>query len=137
WNDQFYNDPAIAACWHPASPNCPNSKYCDVPWGHSKGMVAWNDSSEGFVMQVSTPSWPASGSKVVPRQTDGNTLGCICDNNVKFSQHFFALRLNHDDLVKVLTALRNASVVTDPTNPQIVNNGGSADVKALVNALGT
>src|SRR5207245_7176755 len=35
------------------------------------------------------------------------------------------------------TALRNASVVTDPTNPQIINNGGPPDVQALVNALGT
>jgi len=127
WNDQFFNHPAIAGC----------TTFCDIPWGHSKGMVAWNDSSEGFVMQVTTPSWPAAGSKAVPRQGDGNTLGCIADNNVKFRQHFFALRLNHDDLVKVLTALRNASVVTDATNPQIVNNGGSSDVQALVNTLGT
>ena len=127
WNDQFYNHPAIAGC----------TTFCSAPWGHSKGMVAWNDSSEGLVMQVTTPSWPAAGSNAAPRQGDGNTLGCIDDNNVKFSQHFFALRLNHDDLVKVLTALRNASVVTDPTNPQIVNNGGPPDVQALVNALGT
>jgi deoxyribonuclease II/SH3 domain-containing protein len=127
WNDQFYNHPAIAGC----------TTFCSAPWGHSKGMVAWNDSSEGLVMQVTTPSWPAAGSNAAPRQGDGNTLGCIDDNNVKVSQHFFALRLNHDDLVKVLTALRNASVVTDPTNPQIVNNGGSTDVQALVNTLGT
>jgi hypothetical protein len=106
WNDQFFNHPAIAGC----------TTFCDIPWGHSKGMVAWNDSSEGFVMQVTTPSWPAAGSRAVPRQGDGNTLGCIGDNNVKFSQHFFAVRLNHDDLVKVLTALQNASVVADLTS---------------------
>ena len=44
--------------------------------------------------------------------------------------------LSKDDLVKVLTALGNASVVTDPKNPQIVNNGGPADVQKLVAGLG-
>lgn len=127
WNDQFYDDPHIAGC----------TNSCSAPWGHSKGMLAWNESGDGFVMQVSTPSWPASGSKDVPRQGDGNTLGCVTDNNVKVSQHFFALQLSHDDLVQVLAALQNASVVTDPTNPQIVNNGGPADVQQLVTPLGT
>ena len=46
WNDQFYGDPRG------------NGR---SPWGHSKGMVAWNDDGEGVVMQVSTPSWPAAG----------------------------------------------------------------------------
>lgn len=127
WNDQFYGHPQIAGC----------AESCSAPWGHSKGMLAWNESGDGFVMQVSTPSWPASGSKEVPRQADGNTLGCVEDNNVQVSQHFFALQLPHDDLVKVLAALQNASVVTDPANPQIVNNGGPADVQQLVTALGT
>jgi hypothetical protein len=125
WNDQFYGDPAIQGC----------GDSCGAPWGHSKGMVSWNDNGEGFVMQVSTPSWPASGSASSPR-TDGNTLGCIDDNNVKVSQHFFALRLTKDDLIKVLHALQNASVVTDPVNKQIVRNGGPADVQGLVKQLG-
>jgi len=127
WNDQFYNHPKIKGC----------STFCGGPWAHSKGMVAWNDSGEGLVMQVTTPSWPAAGSKAAPRQGDGNTLGCIDDNNIKFSQHFFALQLNHDDLIKVLTALQNASVVTLPADAQLVNNGGPSDVQALVNTLGT
>ena len=100
-------------------------------------MVAWNDAGEGFVLQVTTPSWPAAAGKKYPRKTDGNTLGCIHDNNVQVSQHFFALKLSKDDLVAVLTALHNASVVTDPTNPQIVNNGGPADIQQLVRTLGT
>ena len=58
------------------------------------------------------------------------------DNDVQVSQHFFALRLTKDDLVKVLTALSNSSVVTDPKNSQIVNNGGPADVQRLVASLG-
>ena len=127
WNDQFYGDPPIAGC----------GNSCSSPWGHSKGILAWNNGGEGLVMQVSTPSWPASGSKASPRRTDGNTLGCIDDNDVKVSQHFFALRLTKTDLVKTLWALTNASVVTDPSNPQIVKNGGPADVQALVNGLGT
>ena len=49
WNDQFYDDPAIAGC----------TKSCSSPWGHSKGMVAWNEEGEGLVLQVTTPSWPA------------------------------------------------------------------------------
>jgi hypothetical protein len=127
WNDQFYNDPPIHGC----------SKSCGSPWGHSKGMLAWNDGGNGLVMQVTTPSWPASGGKNSPRKKDGNTLGCVRDNNVEVSQHFFALKLTKDDLIKVLKALRNASVVTDPSNSQIVSNGGPADVQALVESLGT
>jgi archaellum component FlaG (FlaF/FlaG flagellin family) len=131
WNDQFYNQPLINGC----------NNACFAPWGHSKGMVAWNSDGEGFVMQVTTPSWPASGSISHPRglnepNPDGNTLGCVCDNDVYLSQHFFALKLNKDDLAKVLQALQNASVVTDPANPQIVMNGGPSDIQALVNALG-
>jgi hypothetical protein len=121
WNDQFYGDP-IQTQFAPA--------------GHSKGMLAWNDDGDGMVVQVSTPSWPASGSSNVPRQTDGNTLGCLAENNVLVSQHFFALKLNKSDIVTVLKALANASVVTDPKRLQIVNNGGPADVQALVRGLG-
>jgi hypothetical protein len=126
WNDQFYDDPDIKGC----------SQECGSPWGHSKGVVAWNDAGEGLVMQVSTPSWPAAGSAEFPRKTDGNTLGCVKDNDVQVSQHFFALKLSKDDLVQVLMALGNASVVTDPNNPQVVNNGGPADVQKLVQGLG-
>lgn len=126
WNDQFYGDPEILG----------NTGNFDSPWGHSKGMVAWNDAGEGFVMQVSTPSWPASGNQNFPRKTDGNTLGCVKDDDIEVSQHFFAIKITKDDLVDVLTAIGNASVVTDPTNEQIVKNGGPADVQALVNQLG-
>jgi hypothetical protein len=126
WNDQFYDDPEIAGC----------TKECGSPWGHSKGMLAWNDDGDGLVMQVSTPSWPAAGSKKFPRKSDGNTLGCIKDDDVEVSQHFFALKLTKDDVIKVLQALVNASIVTDHANPQIVQNGGPADVQSLVVQLG-
>ena len=126
WNDQFYDDPKIAGC----------TEECGAPWGHSKGMLAWDDAGDGLVIQVSTPSWPAAGSKNFPRKTDGNTLGCVKDNDIEVSQHFFSLKLTKSDVVKVLGALQNASVVTDPKNPQIVNNGGPADVQALVANLG-
>lgn len=126
WNDQFYDDPKLKGC----------TKECGSPWGHSKGMLAWNNDGEGFVLQVSTPSWPASGNKKAPRKTDGNTLGCIKDNDVLVSQHFFAVKLTKDDLVKVLGALQNASIVTDAKNVQIVKNGGPADVQTLVKSLG-
>ena len=128
WNDQPYGDPRISACTSGGN--------CDSPWGHSKGMVAWNDGGDGFVMQVSTPSWPEAGSAKFPRQDDGNSLGCVKDNDVTFSQHFFALRLNKDDLALVLKGLANASVVTDPDNKQVVNNGGPSDIQQLVQALG-
>jgi hypothetical protein len=121
WNDQFYGDPL------------PNKT---APWGHSKGMLAWNSQGSGMLLQVSTPSWPGSGSSSEPRKTDGNTLGCVADNDVLVSQHFFALALNQADIVAVLKALANASVVTDPAKLQIVNNGGPADIQVLVNGLG-
>jgi deoxyribonuclease II len=128
WNDQFYQDPQIQGC---------SGNSCGAPWGHSKGMLVWNDSGNGFVMQVTTPSWPSAGSKKHPRTKDGNTLGCIDDDNVMVSQHFFALKLKKDDLLDVLRALQNASVVTDPDNIQIVSNGGPSEVQELVKSLGT
>lgn len=121
WNDQFYGDPM-------------NSR--GSPWGHSKGVLAWNEEGEGIVMQVSTPSWPGSGSKKFPRKTDGNTLGFVSDDDIQVSQHFYTLKLTKPDLIKVLAGMHNASVVTDPTNPQIVNNGGPPEVRALVKTLG-
>jgi hypothetical protein len=121
WNDQFYGDPLQNQL---------------APAGHSKGVLAWNSDGNGTVMQVSTPSWPASGSSNEPRKTDGNTLGCVADNNVLVSQHFFALKLTPADVVMVLQALANASVVTDPTNLQIVSNGGPAEIQTLVSGLG-
>jgi hypothetical protein len=121
WNDQFYGDPL---------------KNKDAPAGHSKGMLAWNSEGDGFVLQVSTPSWPASGNSADPRKTDGNSLGCVADNDVLVSQHFFALKLTKNDLLAVLQALANSSVVTDAANPQVVSNGGPVDVQTLVAALG-
>ncbi len=129
WNDQFYQDPKLTACG--------SSNSCSAPWGHSKGILAWNESGKGIVMQVTTPDWPGSGSDQHPRLEEGNTLGCTeRDNDVMVSQHFFALKLTKDDVVKVLTALQNASVVTDPQNAQIVKNGGPAEISALVAKLG-
>jgi hypothetical protein len=126
WNDQFYDDPKIDGC----------TESCSGPWGHSKGMLAWNDEGEGYVLQVTTPSWPAAGNKDHRRQSDGNTLGCVHDNDVLVSQHFFALKLTKDDLLKVLRALQNASVVTDVGNPQVVNVRAPEDVKALIGNFG-
>ncbi len=126
WNDQFYDDPEIAGC----------SKNCASPWGHSKGTLAWDDEGNGVVLQVTTPSWLGAGSANHPRQHDGNSLGCVIDDNVKVSQHFFALKLTKDDVVNVLKALQRASVVTDIADPQIVSNGGPADIQSLVRQLG-
>jgi len=126
WNDQFYSDPNIEGC----------TTFCPTPWGHSKGTLAWDANGDGLVMQVTTPSWPASGNKLFPRKTDGNTLGCVQDDDVQVSQHFFALRLTRQDVVKVLAALANASVVTDTANPQVVRNGGPVEIQKLVSTLG-
>ena len=121
WNDEFYGNPI-------ANKNS--------PWGHSKGMMAWNANGDGMVLQVSTPSWPGSGSSAEPRKKDGNTLGYINDDNLEVSQHFFALKLTKDDVINVLKALNNASVGTDVSEPSIVKNGGPNDIQALVNTLG-
>lgn len=121
WNDQFYGNPM-------------NTE--SAPAGHSKGMLAWDNSGSGLVMQVSTPSWPGSGSAAHPRQNDGNTLGCIKDNDVLVSQHFFSLKLTKDGVIAVLKAIANASVVTNPKQPSIVNSGGPADIQALIGNLG-
>ena len=121
WNDQFYGNPVANF---------------NSPWGHSKGMMAWNANGDGMVLQVSTPSWPGSGSSAEPRKKDGNTLGYINDDNLEVSQHFFALKLTKDNVVDVLKALNNASVGTDVSEPSIVKNGGPNDIQALVNTLG-
>jgi hypothetical protein len=139
WNDQFYNDPDIPACHGKTD--------CSAPWAHSKGMLVWNDDGNGFVMQVSTLNWPGSGSKQAPRQRNGNTLGCITKdgetphNNVWVSQHFFALKLNKDDVLKVLKAMQYAGVVTEhdrnaPDHDQVVNSGGPPDIQQKVDELG-
>lgn len=137
WNDQFYGSPLPTR---------------DVPWGHSKGLVAWNDRGEGMVLQTSTPCWPGSGSVAHPRRrvtsrdmfgktrtVAGNTLGYIAgDDDIEVSQHVFALRLAPDDLRAVLRALAHASVVTDTTgkHPSIARISGPADVQELARALG-
>ncbi len=126
WNDQFQDAPKIAHCTHE----------CGAPWGHAKGLLAWDDAGDGMILQVTTPSWPGAASAAAPRTDDGNTLGCTKDNNLLFSQDFFALQLTKSDVVQVLRALSNASVVTDPSNPQLVNNGGPADISTLVAQLG-
>ena len=97
WNDQFYDDPKATGFG---------------PWGHSKGMLAWDKDGNGVVMQVSTPSWPASGNKKYPRQTEGNTLGYVRDNDIEVSQHFFATKVTKADVLMILKAMRNAAVVT-------------------------
>jgi hypothetical protein len=128
WNDQFYGDPQIPGC---------GKGNCDSPWGHSKGMLAWNEDGDGLVMQVTTPSWPAAGSAKHPRKA-GNTLGCVStQNNINNAQHFFALKLDKTGVLAVLEALKNASVATDPANGQIARLGGPAEIRKAAEELGT
>ncbi len=128
WNDQFYGDPKLKACG--------SSGNCNSPWGHSKGMLAWNEAGEGMVLQVTTPSWPAAGSTKHPRKA-GNTLGCVStQNNLNNAQHFFALKLDKNGVLAVLKALENSSVVTDPNNQQIARLGGPSDIQAQAEKLG-
>ncbi len=105
WNDQPKGGPRLRDC---SADTCPSK------WAHSKGLLAWNQDGEGMILQVTTPAWPESASHDFPRKGDGNTLGCVqADNNIWFSQHFFALRLTKDDVISVAKALQNASVPTD------------------------
>ena len=130
WNDQFYGDPKDVVC---------KSGQCTDRWGHSKGVLAWNDAGEGVVMQVTTPGWPRAGSKDFAKRSPnmGNTLGCISSStNLLASQHFFALKLSKSDLIEVLKGLVNASVVTDRTKLQIVSTGGPPEVREQVARLG-
>ena len=126
WNDQFYSDPVIPGC----------SDSCSAPWGHSKGVLAWDAEGNGLIVQVTTPSWPGSG-RLAPERASGNTLGCIArPDNILVSQSFFSVKLTADDVLKVLRALGNASVATAPGNAQLVNNGGPQEIQDAVNALG-
>ena len=34
-------------------------------------------------MQVTTPDWPGNGNSSMPRKEQGNTLGCIKDDNAE------------------------------------------------------
>lgn len=127
WNDQFYDDPKISGC----------SKSCAGPWGHSKGVLAWNSQGEGLILQVTTPSWPGAASQQAARVSSGNTLGCIQQpNNILVSQSFFSVRLTKSDVLAVLQALGNASVVTDQSNPQLVKSGGPPELQQAVKELG-
>jgi hypothetical protein len=128
WNDQFYKDPPLKPCGSDGN--------CQAPWGHSKGVLAWNDAGEGVVMQVTTPAWPGSGTDKHPRAA-GNTLGCIAKpNNLKAAQHFFALKLNKDGVMAVLQGLANAGVVTDWHQPQLARLDGPDDVVKLAKKVG-
>jgi hypothetical protein len=130
WNDQFYRSPVLA---------CEGSvgNACGAKWAHSKGLLAWNDDGDGFILQVTTPSWPGAGSNSHPRPKDGNSLGCVNDDNVDLSQGFFALRLTKDDLLKVLAALQTEGAVTDPSNLQIAKIGGPQEVRDAATKLGS
>lgn len=131
WNDQFYDDPHLTI-----SPSC--GKACGSPWGHSKGALAWDSNGAGFVLQVSTPDWPGNGDGSTRRAHEGNTLGCLADDNAKVGQHFFALRLaTAADTKAVIQALQRASVATDPSNSQLVKlSTGPSDLADLVKNLG-
>jgi hypothetical protein len=130
WNDQPHGDPSIAGCSSGAD--------CSAPWAHSKGVLAWNDDGEGFVMQVSTPSWPISGNPKTPRPS-GNSLGCYHGaDNVELSQHFFALALTEPDVETVLSGLANAGVATNKSEgSMMLSNGGPEAIQTLVKSLGT
>ena len=68
----------------------------------------------------------------------------MTDNDVEVSQHFFALKLTHMDLVQVMTGMGLASVATDPALPQLAsptqgeaaNSGLPDDVKTAYSKLG-
>ena len=128
WNDQFYQEPKVHAC---------SANSCGGSWGHSKGVLAWNEDGEGLVIQVTTPSWPGVATRKFDRKA-GNTLGCIKKpNNIQNAQHFFALKLNQQDLLDVLDALENASVVTDVSKLELVSiTGSSKDIRDRVMQLG-
>jgi hypothetical protein len=90
-------------------------------------------------MQVSTPSWPGNGDTNHRRKVQGNTLGCIEDDNAKVAQHFFALRLaDASDVKTVLQALQRASVATDPQNSQLMklSSDGPSELSSLARQLG-
>lgn len=106
-------------------------------WGHSKGLLAWDADGNGFIMQVTTPSWPGAGSSAHPRAHDGNSLGCVDDDDVDLSQDFFALKLTKPDLLKVLAALQQEGAVTAASTPQIMNSGGPQEVIDAVSKLGS
>lgn len=128
FNDQFEDAPPV--------PGCVN--YCDSPWAHSKGMVAWDDQGNGIVIQVTTPSWPGSGGVRAPRVGDGNTLGCVKRNNLLYAQHFFALRLSPADTGAVLRAAYNAGVPTLPNLQQLVHlrPGSPQELTDIAKGLG-
>ena len=127
WNDQFYGHPLLKSC----------GQSCAGSWGHSKGIVAWDENGDGIMLQVSTPAWPGSGTSSSPRTGSGNTLGCIAKpNNLIFSQHFFALKLSPSDTATILDALANASVVTEVAKSQLARLGGPAWLRARATLLG-
>lgn len=130
WNDQFYRDPVL---------QCEGSSAneCGKPWGHSKGLLAWDSEGVGIVIQVTTPDWPGSGGKALPR-AEGNSLGCtMSDDDVDLSQHFFALKLTEPDVLKVLAALKQEGAVTDTGNSQLVRTGGPPEIVTAVSELGS
>ena len=126
WNDQFYRHPPITGC----------AESCGGPWGHSKGVVGGTVRAAASSCKSPPRLGPVRGTAAAPRAEDGNTLGCVDDNDVKSSQHFFAVRLNPNDVAAVLDALANASVVTNVSNPQLARIGGPPELQQRALMLG-
>lgn len=136
--DQIYNGTCNYVLWNDQFNDAAKDELSD-PWGHSKGILAWDDAGAGIVIQVSTPGWPGSGSSRFPRTTNGNTLGCVQgDDDIEYSQHFFALKLSPADVTTVLGGLVNASAPLAKKTPQRFNVGsGPANLSSLASSLGT
>ena len=58
----FFLDLERPVLWRPRRSQAAAKATAIHPWGHSKGMLAWNENGDGLVLQVTTPSWPAAGS---------------------------------------------------------------------------
>lgn len=139
---QIFNGSYSYVVWNDQLQRRPSPRDKGSPWGHSKGLLAWNENGDGLILQVTTPGWPGSGSARARAET-GNTLGCLTvpiRNNLAHAQHFFALRLSPRDVESVLAALYNASVYTviDPDFPQLASIGERpAQIATLARRLGT
>ncbi|KDO32544.1 hypothetical protein SPRG_03019 [Saprolegnia parasitica CBS 223.65] len=70
---------------------------------HSKGLVAFEATSGGFVLQTSTPNFPDPTPSL-----DFERLGCQHDNNVEYAQHLFAFSVGDAALATIASGWRAA-----------------------------
>ena len=98
-------------------------------------MLAWNETARASSCRCRRRRGPAPAASV--SRKSGNTLGCVkTNNNLVASQHFFALKLNKEDLLEGAAGDAKRERRHRSDNRQIAQNGGPPEIRDAAEELG-